>query len=110
MHCSLEAVGIVFAECCNEASAGHDAADTDTHSGDCEICAQVESGGYAKPAPQLDLKPLLAAVALIKLELETPVASSEHSSLRVFPSPDAPPSWRFIERAALPPRAPTFVS
>ena len=113
MHCSLEAAGISLVECCFRSMSPQPEPDCHpTQSCEhCEVCSSVESGGYVKQDPSVDLKPFLAvAWLLVRRELLPPPVSTPDSSLRAIPLSELSPSWRFVARAALPPRAPSRVS
>lgn len=102
-HCALEAAGLLAETCadgCATESAVHDG------------CATVESGTY-KPATQF-LKvaaPELFACActLYLQQIEAAVAREQATPLKTdFARPqDWVATWRFVQRAAPPARAPT---
>ncbi len=113
MHCTLEAAGITLSNCC-EASLGEEhsagSAETDPCHG-CQECSTVESDGVVKTDSSVKVEPLLAIVCvLIRLEALATPASAQLTWSRVIAPPELPPSWRFAERVALPPRAPSRLS
>ena len=113
LHCSLAAAGIPLADCCEGATAGEKSPDSPASDPcrDCPTCSAVESGGYVKQDQAVDVKPVLTVAWLWDwLESLTPPVSADVSSLRTISPPELPPSWRFVERAALPPRAPACLS
>ena len=56
----------------------------------------------------VDVKPDLTIVwLLVRPELLSPPAAANISSLRAISPPEWPPLWRFVERVALSPRAPS---
>lgn len=113
MHCSLEAAGVSLFDCCTRSEANQNP--RSSHSSDpcrdCHTCSAVESGGYIKQDQSVSAKPLLAVSwLLVRLEFVISAPATDGSSLRAIPPPELPPPWRFAERAALPPRAPSAVS
>lgn len=112
MHCSLEAAGLSFSECCSRTVSSHSSTDSQPSQSceGCQVCSAVESGGYVKPVQSLELKPFVPVVWFVLWELLPPPPSTDYFSLRAVPPPEWPPSWRFVERVALPPRAPSCVS
>ena len=111
-HCRLEVLpGFEFLSCCQhsdrEKSPAH-------HERECtdDGCAAVESGFY-KPEKLQDapVVPLLAFVTPLSPLPELDLANAfDHSVSISSPPPELPKVWRFSQRAALPPRAPSFVS
>ncbi|HKS37334.1 MAG TPA: hypothetical protein VJW76_09110 [Verrucomicrobiae bacterium] len=108
MHCRLESLpGMEFLACCpHEEAAPHQDSDCDD-----DACAVVESASYktengriAIPTPVL--VPALFLAPLLRLEA---IPAVNHLAFEK-PSPELPVSWQFSFRAALPPRAPSFVS
>ena len=111
-HCLLEVLpGLGFLSCCqhpqSEQSPAH-------HEEDCagDGCSAIESGFYKLEQRQnAPIKPLLPLVAWL-----TAVADDRQPTAPVFPvlvsssPPEVSRIWQFLERAALPPRAPSFVS
>lgn len=113
MHCALEAAGIPLPDCCphavaNDSSSGGPPADPCR---DCQVCSAIESGDYLKRDSSVEVTPLLAAVWcwVVVVRPILPVAS-EVPSPWALSRPEAAPSWRFVERVALSPRAPSFLS
>jgi hypothetical protein len=111
-HCRLEMLsGFEFLSCCQHEEAEKAPAH---HENDCDddACTAVEQGFYKQARPQQPLlKPLLKLVAwLIPLADETE-AERQGCLVRVASSPpELSRVWLFLQRAALPPRAPSFVS
>jgi hypothetical protein len=111
IHCDLEQIPLLdFLSCCpDEDLPPHQDADCET-----DGCVVVESGLYkteerrvSLPAPDLSLSeaPSWQAGSLV---VPTPLLFS--SAPRRVPPPELPTGWCFAHRAAMPPRAPTFVS
>ena len=109
MHCSLETIpGFNLLDWCCDTAASQPAKD------DCsqDNCGEIEAGLYrVEDNPTLTLKPatvlaMVFPVEAVQLPKPTPV---------VFLSADSSPpelaqTWQFSHRAALPVRAPSFVS
>jgi len=109
LHCELETMtGLGFLACCSHThSAPHQDADCDE-----DACATVESGLYQiDESPPLTFRPLatLPAVTLGWLAQE-PLPPKPAVAATVFAPPELDVSWQFSSRAALPPRAPSFIS
>jgi hypothetical protein len=112
VHCRLEILpGFEFLACCEQPKAEKSPAQ---HEKDCrgDACAAIEQGLYkSAPSQQAPIKPLLASVAWL-----VPLPDAGRLSAPDFPNqfacapPELPRLWRFSQRAALPPRAPSFVS
>jgi hypothetical protein len=113
MHCTLEAAGITLSNCC-ESSHGQEHSDGSPATDpchDCHACSAVESDGMVKADSAVKVQPLLAVVCvLLRLEALTVPTTAEVSRAWAISPPELPPSWRFAERAALPPRAPSRLS
>ena len=111
-HCRLEVLpGFEFLSCCQhsecEKSPTH-------HARECtdDGCAAVELGFY-KPEKLRDapVAPLLALVIQPSLLPEPDLANAFNHSVSISSSPpELPKCWRFSQRTALPPRAPSLVS
>ena len=108
MHCRLEPLpGMEFLACCpDEDAAPHQDSDCDD-----DACAVVESGSYktendlvAVPVPVL--VPALFLTPLLRLEV---IPAVNHVAFEASP-PELSATWQFSFRAALRPRAPSFVS
>jgi hypothetical protein len=108
-HCDLEDIpGLGFLACCHHP-------DTAPHQDDdCQSdgCAVVESGFYkveddtaVVPAPIL-----VAPLAVVDLAEQAEVLSSQLPVPAALPPPELPSTWQFSSRAALSPRAPSFLS
>ena len=111
-HCRLEVLpGFEFLSCCqhlvHEKSPAH-------HERECtdDGCAAVEFGSYKPEKLQnAPVVPLLALVTRLSPLPEPDLANAFHHSVGISSSPpELPKVWRFSQRAALPPRAPSFVS
>lgn len=109
MHCLLEAMpGLELLGCCiHPDSAPHQDSDCDQ-----DVCAQVESGLYLPGSPT-------AKVVLPSFTpLNDPAPPAQVDPLPQLTFHDCPdgslpgpvPAWVFVQRAALPVRAPSFVS
>ena len=108
MHCRLESLpGVEFLVCCpSEQAAPHQDSDCDD-----DTCAVVESGFYkcenntvAVPVPAL--VPALFLAPLFSLEV---IHATNRIAFDASP-PELQTTWQFSFRAALRPRAPSFVS
>jgi len=76
---------------------------------DC-VCSWVKSGRYIAETSLVPL-PLPVGVLLKNLSADLSIPSSPASiAVSTTSPPDLLPSWQFSSRAALPPRAPSFVS
>jgi hypothetical protein len=113
-HCRLEILpGLEFLSCCQhsegEKSPLH-------HEKDCtdDGCASIEFGFYNLET--LQVTPAMPALALVDwasaLPEREPASSFDHVLLNNSSAslPELPRIWRFSQRTALPPRAPSFVS
>jgi hypothetical protein len=111
-HCRLEVLpGFEFLSCCQhselEKSPTH-------HEKECndDGCAAVELGFY-KPEKLHDAPviPLLVLLTRLSPLPEPDLANAFRHSVSISSSPpELPKVWRFSQRTALPPRAPSFVS
>lgn len=108
-HCSLESVpGFEFLACAPEpVSAPHQASDC---AEDADACSTVESGSYrSEDVQDLVTGPIL--VAAIVSEALPGSTCDLGIRLRVkTTSADAILAWQFVQRTALPPRAPNALS
>lgn len=109
LHCSLEALpGFNFLQCCcgdGETAKPDPGCTPDT-------CSAIESGLYKiedDPAIFAGLTTLLALAAWAVVT-ELPADSAPTRPSGPAPPPELGHSWQFLSRAALPPRAPSFVS
>ena len=113
-HCRLEILpGLEFLSCCqhteSEKSPLH-------HEKDCadDGCAAVEFGFYN--LENLQVTPAMPSLALVDWVSALPhcerVITFDHLLLNSNSSspPELPKLWRFSQRTAQPPRAPSFVS
>ena len=106
-HCQLEALtGLAILQCHEET------ADSHSSSKDCNECCAVEKSQFRSaqlrlcaPPPELLLmvSAFLSSVEMVQLPL------GKSLELTAAP-PDLPQRWCFLSRAALPVRAPSFVS
>jgi hypothetical protein len=112
VHCQLEAIsGLEFLSCCQHAAPN---TSPTHHAKDCATdgCAAVEAGFYLLPAVSVTpVAPQLAA----HLVMAAPAATPSTAELRAhsLPSPVPPDRsvrWRFLWRAAAPPRAPSPIA
>lgn len=108
LHCKLENLpGLSFLVCCShEDTQPHQEDDCDT-----DGCAWVESALYKTPDNAPLVAPLVLALsAFVAVPTHQETAAPESSFRLNLVPPELPQSWHFSRRAALPPRAPTFVS
>ena len=111
MHCQAEALGWLGSDstCC-EQSHTDDSPKPDCAG--CATCSAIESGGYSLPQ-KVDLVPVLLAVVVhFAPDLLDPLREPAALTL---PAPDSATqflaqSWTFDRRAALSPRAPSFLA
>jgi hypothetical protein len=109
MHCELEALGgLEFLSCCSHTpSAPH-------QDNDCQedACSVVESGAFFLPQKEREVTPPVALLEQMPLDLVEPLTASAPGLLA--PTSETPLGlsrlWRFSERTALPPRAPSLLS
>lgn len=110
VHCRLESLpGFDFLTCCTHTDADQS---TSHHEGDCQTdgCATVEAGLYKhEDLDNTPVKPMVAVSLLPVLleELQARVPTS--TGIRSPAPPELCCNWQFSYRAALPPRAPSFV-
>jgi hypothetical protein len=111
-HCRLEVLpGLEFLSCCQHS--GHEKSPAH-HEKECadDGCAAVELGFY-KPEKLQDVPviTLLAPVTRLALLPDLELLNAFDHSVNISSSPpELPGVWRFSQRTALPPRAPSFVS
>lgn len=109
LHCKLEELpGLQFLSCCDHGeTAPHQDDDCET-----DACAMVEGGLYKSANPKVTILP--PPVIVVRDLASRPEAELESARFRFRQlsekSPDLPVTWQFSSRAALPPRAPSFVS
>ena len=111
-HCRLEVLtGFEFLSCCQHSESEQSPAHHEKECND-DGCAAVERGFYKPETPQdAPVMPLLAFVAWLSPLPDDGQSSAFHSLVSISPSPpELPKVWQFSQRAALPPRAPSFVS
>ena len=111
-HCRLEMLsGLEFLSCCQHSEAEKTPAHHEKDCGD-DGCAAVESGFYKQAKPQQSPpRPLLGLVAwVVPLPEESPAHSLGCPVRAAFFPPELSRVWLFLQRAALPPCAPSFVS
>jgi hypothetical protein len=109
VHCKLEELpGLQFLSCCDH---GESAPHQDD---DCAVdaCAVVEGGLYKVANPKVDIHAPATVVVLDLFDLEVSDPDAARFRIRQLSekSPDLPLTWQFTLRAALSPRAPSFVS
>jgi hypothetical protein len=110
VHCQLEQLpGLEFLSCCD-----HEETTAPHQDDDCEgdACAVVESGLYKTEERHLSLPaPDLLSTVFRHLDLaeEFCFAVDQTSASETVPA-ELSRTWQFLSRAALPPRAPSFVS
>jgi hypothetical protein len=111
LHCGLEAAGLHLGpECC--AGASHAEATSGCESDDCEIL----EGGFTPSSSLHVTAPAIAVCAcLLHAESQPPmvaVFSPPASGIddAAAPPRELVPSWPFVSRAALSPRAPSLAS
>lgn len=109
LHCKLEELpGLQFLACCDhENTAPHQ--DDDCRN---DSCAMVEDGLYKTSNPKVEV-PLPLAVVVLDLTVAgeaTPLTLPNPSQFLDDRVPELPVTWQFSSRAALLPRAPSFVS
>ena len=102
--------GFEFLSCCQHSETEQTPAH---HENECNAdgCVAVESGFYQQARPQqLAVKPLpVLVVWLVPLPEEGPVGALGCPVRLSYSPPELPRIWLFLQRAALPPRAPSFV-
>lgn len=100
-HCALEAIELIGAHCCE--------ADSDTVASDCEdeLCCAFEKAAVPLATTAVTVSsPLLASACLLHVAL---VAAPPPEAIDRLPDPAPAPwlhSWQFVQRTALPVRAP----
>lgn len=110
MHCQAEALGWLGPDSCCEK--GHADESSKPDCSDCAACSSVESGGYSL-SQKVSLVPVLLAVVIhLAPDLLDPVREPATLTLS---APDSATqflaqSWPFDRRAALSPRAPSFLA
>ena len=111
-HCLLEVLpGLEFLSCCQHLQAERCSAHDDN---DCagDGCAAIESGFYQLEEPQAAparlLMPAVAWWDAVPDEVQS--RAPESQAFASVSSPELLQIWQFSQRAALPPRAPSFVS
>ena len=99
-HCMLENVrGLEFLKCPTDTPDGAPCQDE---------CSQLESASYKISDTHTDFLPAVLTEILTFVILEFP---ADEQPINVIETPpEIPPSWQFIFRTALAPRAPSFVS
>ena len=110
-HCLLEALaGFTFFACEQHAEAAG-AAHSDRDCGD-DGCWAIESGAYQAQKPvNAPGRPLLLDITTLLTSVEVCPAEARTAPPGISASPPLPAAlWKFAQRAALLPRAPTFVS
>ena len=108
-HCKLEEIpGLNFLVC------GEHKGSTPHQDNNCDTdgCAQVEDGVYKTEESQVTAAAptVVLAVTLLTALEEQARYRPTGSDFLTFASPELPVTWQFSFRAALPPRAPSFLS
>jgi hypothetical protein len=108
VRCELASLASTEDTACCGGPAGQ-SSETPTPANQC-LCSWALSGGYISEKTSVPL-PLLVGLPLFNLatEMEAP-KSDAAASVLIFSSPELLTSWQFSFRAALSPRAPSFVS
>jgi len=107
-HCALENLPSLDFLACAEGGCCEPHPESDAKGDNCTV---VESGFYKTQNGRLTV-PAPPALLLCLIELPV-VVSVSFAASHVIPEsspPELPQLWRFSERTALPPRAPSFVS
>lgn len=110
-HCGLEAAGLI-----DGASECHDptACDAPHNQSHCDLdnCQPVENSAYNPAGNTILITAPLALFCLSDLPVITPETGVILSLApeRTNPPPELAPTWQFVARAALSPRAPSPVS
>ncbi len=110
-HCDLEAAGMLSVHCDQPAGMQGTCADDHCAGDGCDV---VESGGYKVSSKTTKVSPPTLAVFACLFSL-TPLSRPTESStgLSAGADPGRPlewvPTWQFVQRAALSPRAPSSI-
>ena len=100
-HCAWENVsGLQFFKCATDTPENSDC--------DGDGCAQLEKATYKVSSPQASVPAPILALLFQSLLLKFP--ADEQRLAAVTTPPEISSAWQFSFRAALPPRAPSFVS
>ncbi len=106
-HCQLEALGLEFVSC---ADGCHDKAPSEAVHDGCDV---FESGLYKSGIDTIKVAPSLATVCACLICLHVPEPDSENgpavATAETVRPRDWVPTWQFVQRAALSPRAPSLV-
>jgi hypothetical protein len=109
-HCSLELVpGLDFLACSPQTEATpHQPSDC----GDDDACATIESGLYKSEQRQVSAgkAPFLSVAYTLALLAHAVAFEPAASRVPEHSPPELVHTWQFLSRAALPPRAPSFLS
>lgn len=111
-HCLLETFpGLEFLSCCHHLGAEKTPAHHEKECGD-DGCEAVELGFYKQAEPQqAPAAPLLVLIVWsAPLPVTWPASATDFLVSASSSPPELPNIWRFSQRTALPPRAPSFVS
>jgi hypothetical protein len=112
VHCGLEAAGLLehVETCCHEEhSRATDSTPAHCGTGNCGV---VESGDYQPAHTLLKVSAPVAAFcfsSLLELAPVLVIAPAIEAPEEVESPPEIRRTWHFVERAALSPRAPSFV-
>lgn len=106
-HCELEVLPAFEIIACNDESESPSHSEAGAHCRD-EACKTVEQGFYFHKQANFSAAKI---VSILPFVLVTTVKDSLKGIARTFidTSPQAPPSRHFVDRTALPVRAPSFV-
>jgi hypothetical protein len=107
VHCDLEIIpSLSFLNCTDTQGGPH----SDAGCGE-DSCAEVESASYRlEDNPSPILLPVATALLTVLLAAEAEVPTGLDRVLDPATFDGSPQGWRFSCRAALPPRAPCFIS
>jgi hypothetical protein len=105
VHCQLERAFVLEATACGDHSQ-----ESETGRNCCDSnCKALENGfvkGNTQTSGDRDIALLLAAAVI----LEPPDVTATQRNFPTSVPPDLSPAWQFAQRAALPVRAPSFLS
>ena len=109
-HCAIEALpGFEFLRCAADLHAAEDGADPCEDDG----CCAIEFAKYQSPRQQ-DITPAALVLVLSADDFLLLLAQwiPAHETLHILTAgpPDLPTSWQFLQRTALPVRAPSVAS
>ena len=105
LPCELKGVLFPALNCC---TAEYPQPGGKTDCNNCQICMAAKASVYTVSVVRVTL-PEIAAIVRIEIEPQDLILNAAFPTKSVLP-PDLLPSWQFDLRAALPVRAPSFVS